>query len=185
MTDILDKPASRWIVLTRKMAPKIYNAPWGRSLRFVSMFCVVLGFIIPTAVYYFDKRGPVNWLPVTGLYWGMMLVAALFVIRGYSVDSGALLVRRLLWTTRLPLPGLQSAEFMPGVMRGSLRLWGNGGMLSITGWYRNRTLGNYRAFVTDLNRTVVLRFEKRAVVISPENPEQFLAETSPAAIRRS
>ncbi len=46
-------------------------------------------------------------------------------------------------------------------MRGSLRLFGNGGMFSITGLYRNRALGNYRAFVTDLKKTVVLRFMKR------------------------
>lgn len=167
------------------MTPKIYKAPWGKSLRFMSLFCVALGFIIPMAVYYFDKKGSANWLPVAGFYWGMMLVATLFVIRGYSVASDALLIQRLLWTTRLPLPGLQSAEFVPGVMRGSLRLWGNGGMFSITGWYRNRELGKYRAFVTDLSRTVVLRFVKRVVVISPDEPERFVGEISPGTIRTS
>jgi len=111
--------------------------------------------------------------------------AALFAIRGYAIEPNALAIRRLLWTTRLPLSGLQSAEAVPNVMRGSLRLFGNGGMFSITGLYRNRALGNYRAFVTDLKKTVVLRFPKRTVVVSPENPEQFVAEISQFAFRTS
>lgn len=109
--------------------------------------------------------------------------AALFIIRSYTIEPNILAIQRLLWTTRLPLSGLQSAEVRPDVMRGSLRLFGNGGMLSITGLYRNRALGNYRAFVTDLKRTVVLRFPKRTVVVSPENPEQFVAEISQFAFR--
>jgi hypothetical protein len=92
-------------------------------------------------------------------------VCCLFVIRSYTIEPGALVIRRWLWDTRLPLAGLQSAVVQPNAMRWSIRLCGNGGMFSITGWYRNRALGNYRAFVTDLNRTVVLRFARRTVVV--------------------
>jgi len=35
-------------------------------------------------------------------------------------------------------------------------------------------LGGYRAYVTDLNRTVVLRFWHRMVVISPGDPDNFV-----------
>ena len=70
-------------------------------------------------------------------------------------------------------------------MRRSLRLFGNGGLFSITGWYRNGTLGIYKAFATDLNKTVVLRFATKTIVISPENPEQFVAEINSRATRNS
>jgi hypothetical protein len=56
-------------------------------------------------------------------------------------------------------------------------------MFSITGLFRNRALGNYRAFVTDLTQTVVLRFPKRTVVVSPQNPERFVADISKFAFR--
>lgn len=111
--------------------------------------------------------------------------AALFIIRGYEIEPNVLAIRRLLWTTRLSLSGLQSATAEPNAMRGSLRLCGNGGLFSITGWYRNRALGNYRAFVTHLKKTVVLRFANRTVVVSPEKPEQFAAEISQFAFRTS
>jgi hypothetical protein len=61
-------------------------------------------------------------------------------------------------------------------MTKSLRTCGNGGAFSFTGWYWSKSLGFYRAFVTDLNSTVVLRFGKRTVVLSPEDPEDFVSE---------
>lgn len=111
--------------------------------------------------------------------------AALFIIRSYTIEPNVLAIQRLFWATRLPLAGMQSAEIVPNVMRGSLRLFGNGGMLAITGFYRNRALGNYRAFVTDLTRAVVLKFPGKTIVVSPENPERFVSEISQFAFRAS
>jgi hypothetical protein len=98
------------------------------------------------------------------------------MIRGYAIADDAILIRRLFWTTRLDRNGLKSAEFVAKVMNKSLRTCGNGGGFSFTGWYWNKSLGFYRAFVTDLNRTVVLRFGTRTVVVSPEDPEDFVEE---------
>jgi hypothetical protein len=143
----------------------------------MSAFTIV---IIPAVVVPLLLKNPVGWLVAL-----ILPVAALFIVRSYAIEPNVLAIRRLLWTTRLPLAGLQSAEVSPNVMRGSLRLFGNGGMFSITGLFRNRALGNYRAFVTDLTKTVVLRFPNRTVVISPENPERFVADISEFAFRTS
>jgi hypothetical protein len=160
-----------------------YKAPWGKMLRWMSAFSVVLVMGIFITIWVLDQssasRAALLLLP------GLLVGAALFIIRDYTIEPQELLIRRLLWTTRLPLAGLQSAVFQPGAMRGSLRLCGNGGMFSFTGWYRSRALGNYRAFVTDLTQTVVLRFPKRTVVVSPENPERFVSEISRFTTRTS
>ena len=103
---------------------------------------------------------------------------ALFTIRGYTVTPEAILVHRLFWTTRLPLADLQSAQFKPDVMRWSIRTFGNGGFYSFSGYYRSRVLGSYRAFVTDLHRTTILRFPTRTIVLSPDFPEDFVHELS-------
>jgi len=157
------------------MSANTFKAPWGRTLCWMSAFSVVLVLAV-TAPLLFKVKPESRWL-VTALLL-LLPVAALFVVRSYAIEFDELLIRRLLWTTHLPLAKLQSAEAVPDAMRGSLRLFGNGGMFSITGLFRNRALGNYRAFVTDLKKTVVLRFPKRTVVVSPENPEQFVAEIS-------
>lgn len=150
---------------------KNYKAPWSTSLIVVSSLATIvcasiaLGFIL-------SGHDALPWVALLPL--AIIAGGALFMIRGYTVTPEAVLVHRLFWTTRLPLAGLQSAQVEPNAMRGSIRAFGNGGLFSFTGFYRNKTLGGYRAFVTDLRRTVVLRFPSRTIVVSPSAPEQFI-----------
>ncbi len=156
---------------------KIHRAPWGKSLKWSSAGLVVLVVGLMVCLPFLPKGVP-GWAGQITLWVMPLLVLGClpFMIRGYVITEQAILVRRPLWTTRLELAGLKSVEFMPKAMKGSLRTCGNGGGFSFTGWYWNKALGNYRAFVTDLNRTVVLRFANRTVVISPGEPEVFVAE---------
>lgn len=154
---------------------KTYQAPWSTSLVVVSVLTTAL-------------LGPVGvltgWIghPVASVLCAVILLgSAAFTIRGYAVTREAILVRRLFWSTRLPLAGLQSAEADPEAMRASIRLFGNGGLFSFTGLFRNRALGNYRAYVTDPRRAVILRFAQRTVVLSPADPQEFVRDLSPAA----
>jgi len=157
-----------------KMNSNHFKAPWGKTLCWMSVLSVALVLFAWVPVLLLKKP---EWTQLMVLLPLLLLPgAALFIIRSYTIEPDTLAIQRLLWTTRLPLSGLQSAEVLPDAMRGSLKLFGNGGMLSITGLYRNRALGNYRAFVTDLKRTVVLRFPKKTIIVSPENPEAFIAE---------
>jgi hypothetical protein len=111
---------------------------------------------------------------------------ALFSVRGYSLRSGALVIHRLGWSSYVDLAALESAVHDPDAMSRSLRLFGNGGFFAFTGWYRNRKLGVYRAFVTDPRLSVVLRFPGRVVVVTPGAPERFVRQVTssrPAAPR--
>ena len=148
---------------------KTYKAPWSTSLIIVSALVSVL--LTGAAVLQLASHGRV-WPAVLALV--IVIGGLLFTIRGYSLTPDALLVHRLLWSTRVPLSELQTVEVMPDVMRSGLRLFGNGGLFSVTGWFRNRALGTYRAFVTDPHRTVVLRFPSRRLVGSPSLPDEFV-----------
>ena len=92
-------------------------------------------------------------------------------------------MHRLLWNTRLSLDGLKSAQFELGAMRWGIRC-GNGGFFSFTGLFYNHKLGFHRAFVTNHIRTVVLRFAKRTVVVSPADPEVFVRDLAACRSRR-
>ena len=152
---------------------KQYAAPWSTLLVVVSALSTIacLGAAAGAA---WTGQGVHRWLALVPLVG--VLGAALYCICGYAVTRDELLVRRLLWTTRLPLDGLLSVEFVPNAMRSSVRTFGNGGFFSFSGRYRNSALGSYRAFVTDGSRTVVLRFVARTVVISPAVPEAFVRD---------
>lgn len=150
-----------------------YEAPWSTSLVLISAL-VTIACVGIAAVLLMGARGGAQWVGLVPL--AAVGAGALFTIRGYTVTSDAILVHRLFWATRLPLADLRSARFEPNAMRGSLRTLGNGGLFSFTGFFRNRTLGSYRAFVTNPRRTVVLGYPRRAVVVSPARPEEFIQD---------
>ena len=104
------------------------------------------------------------------------LIALLCVVSGYEVGPTELRVRRLLWKTRVPLDGISRAWHDPEAMKRSLRVFGNGGLYSVTGVYQNRLLGRYRAFVTDPRRSVILGLPDRIVVVSPADPGALLEQ---------
>lgn len=158
---------------------RVYQAPWGKILRWSSAALVVLAVGMVACVSFLPAGMP-DWAgPSTRLAGVAIVLGCLpFMILGYSITDDAILIKRLLWTTRLERRGLKSAEVIPHAMKKSLRTFGNGGGFSFTGWYWNKPLGSYRAFVTDLEKTVVLRFQGRTVVVSPSDPQAFVNELS-------
>ena len=155
---------------------KHYRAPWSTALIVMSVLATLLtagiAFGLPFLPGAHHGAGFDKWF--RWLLLAMVPGCALFTIRGYTIVPDAILVHRLLWSTRLPRAGLQSASLEPGAMCKSIRTCGNGGFYSFTGFYWSKSLKSYRAYVTDLRRTVVLRYEKRTAVVSPENPEDFV-----------
>ena len=153
-----------------------YTAPWSTSLRVMStattLLCVGISVVARWQGAGEHLPGPLQWLAFLPLV--ILFSTALFTIRGYAITPDSILVDRLLWSTALPRVGLESAEVDPDAMRGSLRTFGNGGAFSFTGFYYNKRLGSYRAYVTDPRQAVVLRYPNRRVVLSPAHAEDFV-----------
>lgn len=155
-------------------------APWATCVKVTSWIAtVVLGGATYALLKAIPRGTQVPFAETFGTFMAFLpllvaLIAALFVVTAYDVEGTELRVRRLLWSTRVPLAGLVRAWHDPEAMKRSIRLFGNGGLYSVTGLFQNQSLGRYRAFVTDPTRAVVLELPKRPVVISPADPAAFL-----------
>jgi hypothetical protein len=106
----------------------------------------------------------------------IILVTLAFAVRGFVLTDQELRIERVGWQNRIPLTNVVSATADPQAMRWSIRLFGSGGLFGFFGWFRNRTLGTYRAYGTDPKNTVVLKLRGRTLVVTPENPAQFVEE---------
>jgi len=156
--------------------PIHYTASWGTPLKLITAVgsLVVLG---ATALCLFAPLNGPPWLHLFAALPLAILVACMMqMVRGYRLSSGTLEVIRLWWTTRVELRGLTTAALDPRACKGSLRVWGNGGFFVFSGQFSNATLGSYELFATDLSRAVVLRLPQRTVVVTPDQPEQFIRD---------
>jgi hypothetical protein len=150
-----------------------YEAPWSRTLWTSSALGTLLCLGIAGWTLWFQPAGP-RWVAALPLL--IVATAALFTVRRYALHVDGLSIHRLLWDTRLPLQDLRAIRHDAQAMAGSVRTLGNGGLYSFSGWYRSKSLGSFRAYVTDPQRAVVLTFADRSVVVSPAEPERFVRD---------
>jgi len=152
-----------------------FSAPWAASLKLISLLSTILLLGIawgaplpanaPLAVVV-----SVRLLPVL-----LLGGCALYTVRGYQVTNGMLAVRRLLWTTRIPLRTLTDAEWRRGSFGFAWRTCGNGGLYSFTGWYHQKSLGSFRALATRTTDAVILKFsDRKPIVITPDDPARMV-----------
>ncbi|MCX5818886.1 MAG: PH domain-containing protein [Deltaproteobacteria bacterium] len=152
-----------------------FNAPWGLSLKLITAFSVVILVGISVIGLFWGPHGNIIWILGTIFTPLLMLAgAASFMIRGYIITEQSLLVQRLGWNSELSLNNLLFVEFDPEAMKKSIRAFGNGGLFCFAGKFQNNKLGSYRAYATNPDLSVVLKFKDRVVVITPETPDKFV-----------
>jgi len=153
-----------------------FRAPWSKSLIVASTFATLVCLGVSYALWTLPMDSSLErlrfWLALLPL--AIILVCALFTVRGYSIANNDLVIDRPFWKTCVSLRELRSVKFDPAATHRSIRTFGNGGFFSFTGYFRNQELGSYRAFMTDRRRAVVLRFPSSVMVISPDRPEDFV-----------
>lgn len=141
-----------------------FYAPWSTKLKLTTgVFALVL---IAVAI------AAAGWGSAVAA--GILVVAAVFAIRGYSVMDGKLLVHHLGWANKFDLGKLSRAEVSPGATMGSVRTMGIGGLLGFVGYFRNEILGPYKAYATNELNTVILVIGNETIVVTPDDPQSFV-----------
>src|SRR5438094_10085502 len=103
-----------------------FGAPWSKSLIVASTFATLVCLGVTYAMWTLPMDGSLEplrfWLGLLPL--AIILLSALFTVRGYSITNDALLIDRLFCTTRIPLTELQSVKFDPAATHRSIRTFG-------------------------------------------------------------
>jgi len=152
-----------------------YHVSLGTSARVITVITALLMIGIPIAILIFMPLMVFSMailalivppLILLGCYW--------YRVTGYQVDANRITINRLASDVDIPLGKVESIDFDPEAMKRSLKSFGNGGVFGFYGKFWNRKYGRYRAYVTDLNKVVVIRAGGTIYMLSPEQPEKFI-----------
>jgi len=97
--------------------------------------------------------------------------------RGFSLSPDGLRIHRPFGAHVLPYDRIRSARRAQPKELCGLRTFGSGGMFGFFGWFWNRKLGHYRAYVTHRQDMVLVEAE-RPYLLSPDLPDDFLLALS-------
>jgi Bacterial PH domain len=106
----------------------------------------------------------------------VLLLGCAYSPRGYLLDGRSILIKRLAGTARVALDEVREARrATPEDLQGCVRLWGSGGLFGYYGLFSTTKLGKATWYVTNRSNAVVLIGAKKTVLLSPDDPDGFLA----------
>jgi hypothetical protein len=163
-----------------------FSAPWNRRLSVTTAVSLAILLAVTLAALLAGPR-QLAWRVALTMLPALVLLGTLpFMVRGYVLTDRDIEIRRLGWRTVLPLDGLVAVTGEPQGLRGSVRLFGNGGLFAVSGWFWNRRIGRFRAYVTDPERAVLLRYrDGRQVMLTPHDVQHFIVRARTLAGLRS
>lgn len=152
-----------------------FRAPWCLSLKIVTIIISIPLLALPIRFLRTSSLPSIEYsIVVIILPISLLVISALFTVRGYQLSTQNLYIQRLFWKTNIDLSALKQIERDSAAMKKSIRTFGNGGLYSISGFFKNRRLGSYRAWATDPAKAIVLHFQNRTVIITPDDPDRFV-----------
>jgi len=153
-------------------------APAGLRVRLTTLLSAVVGGLVAVGLAVLMLRDP----HVPGLVLALVAVVpavlALYWLAAridcYRLVGSELRIEFRFRTVRFSLAGLTDATPDREAMRRSVKIFGNEGLGAISGRFRSKRLGAFRAYLSDSDRAVVLRWPDRCLVISPEQHSYFV-----------
>ncbi len=93
-----------------------------------------------------------------------------------KVDGEKIAVSRLFGALEIPLSEVTSvAPISKSYIDGSIRTFGSGGAGGYLGRFKNKTLGRYKMYATELTHLVLVRTRQKKYVFSCTQPQEFVA----------
>ncbi|HTZ22269.1 MAG TPA: PH domain-containing protein [Opitutaceae bacterium] len=153
-------------------------APLGGRVRLITWLTAASVVVVDAtvAVVLLQERHPPPWPVWPAMFIAPVLVGAIWygaLIRRYRLGNDEIVIERAWLTMRLPLAGLTAVESDREALQGAMKIMGNDGLGAWAGRFRSKKLGKFRAYVSDPDCAVVLRWPDRCLVLSPAEPGEF------------
>lgn len=135
---------------------------------FTWVLSITLTVALAFVVYNTFKDG--GYFIIIGVLTALILLAAIAVMPIYIEESEKYYKLRLLF---FPIIFQKSEyrvrEVAPETLKGSIRTFGSGGLFGFTGYFRNKSLGKYTAFISNTRKPLLLfsNGKKKIIVNAP------------------
>lgn len=132
--------------------------------------------LVSLTIYWFIAGNIVSAWILTGLV-GLLAVFALIYAPLYlAVNSEALIVRRPLFTRRIPLTEIKSVDIITPTM-GAKRIAGSGGWFGYWGWFREADIDRYFAYYGKASDCFLVTLRNgRKYMLGCETPRRLIGE---------
>ena len=158
------------------MEAKYFNARWDNLLKWCTGIVIVI-LAVMIRLSFLPQFAPTGYAAIIRTtILAIMLAAFLFAPRYYVIAGGSLIIKRYIGHVAIALSDIASVRALDASeMRFAIRTFGVGGFFGYYGRFWCRSIGSFRAYITDRSNCVFIQTRSgRKFVISPENRQEFL-----------
>lgn len=138
-----------------------------------AVFLLFIGISIASGTFMVGLLG----LAVIGISYGLSPLS-------YVVTPEFICIKRIFGNAIIPLSSVREVRVaVPEDLKGSLRVFGNGGLFGYYGLFRTSALGICNWYITNRSKAVVLITAGKAVLVSPEDMTGFVDTVQSMAAR--
>lgn len=152
---------------------------WSKEIKIVNFLSFFVVFILP---YFIIKSGVLTSVKIFALNYIYAIFSLIFFlcwfysVREYLITNDGLVLIKPFGRKIIRFDEIAEVRKITSKdLERSVRLWGNGGIFGVYGYYRNSSLGKYKAYFADYNNLVlIIKRNGEKIVISPFNSDFFV-----------
>lgn len=156
-----------------------YSATLDKTAKIITIAITVFfaGIIISYLKLIFDGQLSSNVIIFLMLF--IYVITFAYSPRKYQITTNAIKIHRLLKNYNIPKSAIISVTLISkDDLKHTFRTFGNGGLFGYYGKFSNNTLGDMLWFATNRNNAVLITTTDKKIVITPNEPEKFVADYS-------
>lgn len=150
-----------------------FPCPWSMGVTFLTAITVI---ILSISTYYVWTNELI-WLKYTLIiiFLGTIIGVLLLMPLRLTIKNNKIILHRLIGSIHIPFKDIIELKGIPNSETAySIRLLGSGGLCGYLGKFRNKKLGNYSMYATNLNELILIRTDRKAYVFSCKNRDEFI-----------
>lgn len=153
-----------------------FSVSYGTTVKLTTL--IIGGALLGAAIYGLIKHryGMTYTLGMAILPIGILLATFIFTVLGYQITEQGIYVLRPIGKKLIAPNKIKTVELDNDALNGATRTFGNAGMFSINGWFYLPEYGRSRLWVTDTNKLVVIQYDDKTVLVSPEDSVGFISK---------
>ena len=154
-----------------------FTCPWSLGVTVITTIIIIILVASTYFIWTDDFPASMLWLKYTLI---VVFIATIIGGLGYmpirlTIENDKITLHRLFGTIHIPIKDIIEIKAITSSETAfSIRIFGSGGLFGYLGKFKNKKLGYYTMYATDINELILIRTDRKTYVFSCKNRAEFI-----------
>lgn len=154
-----------------------FTCPWSFGVTVITTIIIIILVASTYFIWTDDFPSSMLWLKYTLI---VVFIATIIGGLGYmpirlTIENDKIILHRMFGAINIPIKDIIEIKAIENSETAfSIRTFGSGGLFGYLGKFKNKKLGYYTMYATDINELILIRTDRKTYVFSCRNRDEFI-----------